>query len=89
MERIRRMVTGLRKNPPVVVPLILVAVLYAIFHRTTQQFFDESLPIAAFPAQAHFATRFLPTRIVPPIRIALYQNYLTHSYFAFRSLRFS
>ena len=48
MERIRRMVTGLRKNPPVVVPLILVAVLYAIFHRTTQQFFDESLPIAAF-----------------------------------------
>ena len=42
------MVIGLRKNPPVVVPLILVAVVYAIFHRTPQQFFDESLPIAAF-----------------------------------------
>lgn len=44
------MAIGLRKNPPVVVPLILMAVLYAIFHRTTQQFFDDSLPIAAFLA---------------------------------------
>lgn len=47
-KRIRRMLVGLRKNPPVVASLILVAVLYAIFHRTTQQFFDESLPIASF-----------------------------------------
>src|SRR5690606_7745921 len=44
MERIRL----LRKKPLIVMPLILGAMLYAIFHRTMQQFFDESLPIAAF-----------------------------------------
>ena len=61
LKSVTRVVIGLRKSPRVVAPLILAAVLYAVFHRTTQQFFDESLPIAAFLAfvsYGFFVTRW-------------------------------
>src|SRR5574340_738555 len=48
LDRIKRTASRLRRNTPIAVPLILGAVLYAIFHRTPQEFFDESFPIAAF-----------------------------------------
>ena len=48
IERITRLVAKLRRNPPIVVPLTLGAVLYSVFHRTTQEFLAESAPIAAF-----------------------------------------
>lgn len=47
-ERIRQTVQALLKNPPIVFPLVLGAVLYAIFHRTPQEFFEELFPIFVF-----------------------------------------
>jgi len=49
-ERIRQRGQALLKKPPIVFSLILGAVLYAIFHRTPQEFLEESFPIAAFLA---------------------------------------
>ncbi|MDO9365228.1 MAG: hypothetical protein Q7T58_02640 [Methylotenera sp.] len=49
-KRIQQIAKSLIKKPPIVAPLILVAVLYTIFHRTPNEFFEESFPIAVFLA---------------------------------------
>ncbi|HEY9209792.1 MAG TPA: hypothetical protein VIO56_00140 [Methylotenera sp.] len=49
-KRIQKIVKSLIKKPPIVAPLILVAVLYTIFHRTPNELFEESFPIAVFLA---------------------------------------
>lgn len=50
LKRIQQIVQARLRKPPVVFPLVAGAVLYAIFHRTAQEFLDESFPIAAFLA---------------------------------------
>ncbi|QDL37698.1 hypothetical protein [Rhodoferax sediminis] len=50
LKRITHTASGLPRKPPIVVPLIFWATLYAIFHRTPQEFLGETFPIAAFLA---------------------------------------
>lgn len=50
LERIKRIAHSLRKQPLIAVPLLLGVVLYTILHRTPEEFFAESFPIAAFLA---------------------------------------
>ena len=60
-KRILQIAKNLIKKPPKIAPLILVAVLYTIFHRTPNEVFEESFPIAAFLAiisYAFFAMRW-------------------------------
>ncbi len=49
-KRIQQIAKSLIKKPPIVVPLIFVAVLHTILHRTPNEFFEESFPIAVFLA---------------------------------------
>ena len=49
-KRIQQIAKSLIKKPPIVAPLILVALFYTILHRTPNEYFEESFPIAAFLA---------------------------------------